>query len=295
MIEFETVMAGSLEECLETLAKYGSDAALLAGGTDLYVLMETGMKLPKAVIHTGGVKELKDSKVNGGCVSIGTAVTHSEIARLEVTEGVDCLRAGARAIGSPQIRNVGTAGGNIANASPAADLYPPLMVLDAVLELRSLRGTREVGLEEFVTGPGITSLGPDELITCARFKRPEGTFYTGFAKIGLRDALAISVANAAVTVTSKDGRFDQVRIACGAVAPRPIRMKEVEALLTGQEPSAELIKQAGDMTSKQCDPITDIRASRDYRRQVAGVIVSRLIENASRELMMDGKGGATDA
>ena len=295
MTEFETVMAGNLEECLEALAKYGSDAALLAGGTDLYVLMETGMKLPKAVIHIGGVKELKGSMVKNGCASIGTAVTHSEIARLDVTEGVDCLRAGARAIGSPQIRNVGTAGGNIANASPAADLYPPLMVLDAVLELRSLRGTREVGLEEFITGPGITSLGPDELITCVRFTRPEGKFYSGFAKIGLRDALAISVANAAVMLTSRDGRFDQVRIACGAVAPQPIRMKEVEALLTGEEPSAELIKQAGEMTSKNCDPITDIRASRNYRKQVAGVIVSRLIENASRDLIMDGKEGATDA
>ncbi|MFH1313020.1 MAG: xanthine dehydrogenase family protein subunit M [Candidatus Eisenbacteria bacterium] len=295
MIEFEPVVAGSLEECLEALAKYGSDAALLAGGTDLYVLMETGMKLPKAVIHISGVEDLKVSKVENGCVAIGAAVTHSEIARLEVMEGVDCLRAGASAVGSPQIRNVGTAGGNIANGSPAADLYPPLMVLDAVLELRSLRGAREVAVEEFVMGPGITSRRSDELITGARFSRPEGRFYSGFAKIGLRDALAISVANAAVTATCKDGKFDQVRIACGAVAPRPIRMKEVEALLTGQEPSAELIRQAGDMTSRQCDPITDIRASRDYRRHVAGVIVSRLIENASGELMMYGKEGATDA
>jgi CO/xanthine dehydrogenase FAD-binding subunit len=290
MVDFESVTATSLGECLEVLARYGSDAAVLAGGTDLYVLMETRMKTPRCVIHVANVPELKAVK-NDGEISVGAALTHSEIARLRETEDFDCLRAGARAIGSPQIRNVGTAGGNLANASPAADLYPPLMVLDAVLELKSASGSRRVGLDEFVTGPGITALRPDEVITAVRFSRPEGAFYSGFDKVGLRNALAISVANAAMVASFKDGRFDHVRIACGAVAPRPIRMRKVENLLAGQEPTDDLIIQAADITSSECDPITDIRASREYRRHVAGVIVSRLIENACRQLAGYGKEG----
>jgi CO/xanthine dehydrogenase FAD-binding subunit len=295
MLEFEPVIPGDLKQCLEVLAEYGSDAAVVAGGTDLYVLMETAMKMPKSVIYIGNVRELRVAEEKDGWVSIGAAVTHAEIARLEETAGIDCLRAGARAVGSPQIRNIGTAGGNIANASPAADLYPPLLVLDAVVELRSLGGRRDVGLEEFVRGPGITSLKADEVITSIRFRRPQGKFYSGFAKVGLRNALAISVANAALLASSRDGRFDRVRIACGAVAPRPLRMKEVETLLIGRKPTDELIRQAADIASRECDPITDLRAGRDYRKQVAGVIVSRLIENACRELMGYGKEEIADA
>jgi CO/xanthine dehydrogenase FAD-binding subunit len=295
MNEFEAVVAGCLEECLDALAEHGSDAAVLAGGTDLYVLMKTGMKLPRVVVSISGVQELRESAENSGYVSIGGGVTHSEITRLEATAGVDCLRAGAGAVGSPQIRNAGTAGGNMANASPAADLYPPLLVMDAVLELRSRKGSREIRLEDFATGPGMTDLEPDELIASVRFTKPDGAFYSGFAKVGLRNALSVSVANAAMASTARDGRFDRVRIACGAVAPQPLRLKEVEALLSGEAPTAELIRQAAEMTSKLCDPITDIRASRDYRRHVAGVIVSRLIESASRELMIYEKEDAPDA
>ena len=294
MLDFESVTATSLEECLEALARYGSDAALLAGGTDLYVLMETRMKTPRCVIHVANVPELRVAEEDGE-ISIGAALTHSEIARLGETADFDCLRAGAGAIGSPQIRNAGTIGGNLANASPAADLYPPLMVLDASAELKSRSGSREVAVDEFVAGPGITTLRPDEVISAIKFRRPAGEYYSGFAKVGLRNALAISVANAAIVASLKDGRFDHVRIACGAVAPRPIRMRKVEDLLAGQEPSSDLITQAGDIAKRECEPITDIRASRDYRRRVAGVIVSRLIENACRKLAEYGKEGDTDA
>ncbi|HEC83288.1 MAG TPA: hypothetical protein ENI46_02230 [Firmicutes bacterium] len=107
-------------------------------------------------------------------------------------------------------------------------------------------------------------------------------FYSGYIKVGLRNSLAISVASAALLATFSDGRFEEVKVACGAVAPTPIRMKQVEALLAGKRPSDELTKEAGSVASRECDPISDIRASRSYRRHVTGVIVSRLVAEAAR-------------
>ena len=126
---------------------------------------------------------------------------------------------------------------------------------------------------------------PDELISGISFEKPGAGFYTDFAKIGLRNAVAISVASAAIVARAANGGLEDVRLACGAVADRPIRMRRAEALLEGAPPTAELAREAGEAASRECDPITDIRATAEYRRHVVGVIVSRLVEAAWHDLL----------
>jgi carbon-monoxide dehydrogenase medium subunit len=293
MHEFDTIVPVDLGQCLGVLAEAGTEASLIAGGTDLHILMKSGLRMPRLLIHISRIVELTNISDSNGRIAIGSAVPHSRLASFASGEGIDCLALAAGSIGSPQIRNMATAGGNIANASPAADLYPALMVLDASVVLRNSRRTRKVRLEELVIGPGETAIEPDEVITELVFEKPDQRCFTGFIKIGLRNALAISVASAAIYATSRQGRLDDVRIACGAVAPRPIRMRHVEDLLTGKQPTAELISQAEGAACDHCNPISDIRATAEYRRHVSGVIIARLLETAVENLI-HGKGKRDD-
>jgi CO/xanthine dehydrogenase FAD-binding subunit len=183
-------------------------------------------------------------------------------------------------VGSPQIRNMGTVGGNLANASPSGDTYPPLLALDAVVRLASKRGGREVALADYATGPGATVMEPDEIITEVAFAAPPENAYTDFLKVGLRNALAISVASAAIFAAGDGDAITDIRIACGAVAPRAMRLHEVEDLLRGKPPSPGLVAEAARSASALCCPISDIRGTAAYRRHVTGVIVSRLVEGA---------------
>jgi CO/xanthine dehydrogenase FAD-binding subunit len=285
MMGFEPLIPESLDECLGMLARYGNDARVVAGGTDLFILMKTRMTTPRFVIPLGRIESLKTASRRDGAFSLGAGLTHSQIAQLGLLEDIRCLRDAARSVGSPQIRNAGTAGGNLANASPAADLYPPLLALGARLEILRHGGKRTVGLDEFVKGPGMTVLMPGELIGSIVFQKPEEPFVARHEKVGLRNALAVSVTSAAVVVTAGSGKFRKVTVACGAVAPTSIRMRQVEKLVEGEVPSEELLAEAARVASSECDPITDIRATGQYRRRVTGVIVSRLLRQAARELL----------
>lgn len=285
MTEFEPLIPENLEECLAMLARHGKDARVLAGGTDLYILVKARMMTPRFVIPIGHIDRLRTTSHEDGTVTLGAGLTHCEIAQLDILKDIPCLREAARSVGSPQVRNAGTAGGNLANASPAADLYPALLVLDARLEILRQGGKRTVGLDEFVRGPGMTVLMPEEIIGSIVFSRPEGPFLAKHEKVGLRNALAVSVTSTAVVARAADGKFRDVKVACGAVAPTPIRMRRVENLLNGEAPSEGLFEEAGALASSECDPITDIRATKQYRCRVTGVVVSRLLRQAAGELL----------
>ncbi|MGD8627770.1 MAG: FAD binding domain-containing protein [bacterium] len=322
MKTFEAILPGNVSECIDVLSEHGRDAAVLAGGTDLFVLMKMGIRTPALVIHTASLEELGLSERRGDRIVLGPALTHSQIAGSELLAGLEVLRAAAASIGSPQVRNLGTLGGNIVNASPAGDLYPALLALDANVLLKSANGEREVSLEDFVTGPGETIIEPEEMLIATSFVDPgaggagenafgsgegaggegegagdedgaAGRLFTGFAKVGLRNALAISVANAALVARAADGALTGVKIACGAVAPTAIRMRPVEELLEGRVPTEALIEEAARIASSECDPLSDIRATAEYRRHVTGVVVSRLIRKARAELL--GADSGTDA
>lgn len=296
MHEFELIRPRDLGECLEALAEHGEHASLIAGGTDLYVLMEMGLKSPGYLIDMGALGELRYLRREDGRYLVGAGATHADVASslapggrnghagAGVDAGLRCLSVAAGSVGSPPIRNTGTVGGNIANASPSGDIYPPLLALDARLSIMSSSGERELPLSEFATGPGQTVLRPDEIITRVDFVAPAQGAHTDFVKVGLRNALAISVASAAVVACGDGDVITDIRIACGAVAPTAIRMKEVEELVTGSEPSRGLIEEARRTACAQCCPISDIRGTADYRRHVTGVIVSRLVEDALRRL-----------
>jgi CO/xanthine dehydrogenase FAD-binding subunit len=281
---FDLVVPASLDQCLGFLEAHAEDAAVLAGGTDLGVAVRWGVKAPRAIVWVGRLQELGQFDRSGGRISFGPGFTHREIAGHRDLLSAETLRKAARSVGSPQVRNVATAGGNLANASPAADLYPPLLVLEAAIEVRSARKRSTVSVGDFVKGPGATALGPGELITGVSFQEPGRETFSDFVKIGLRNAVAIWVANAAILASLDRDRFATVRIACGAVAPKPKRMPRVEALLAGSGLTAELLREVEETAAGECDPITDIRASREYRRHVAGVIVARLVETAWHNL-----------
>ena len=282
MHKFEVIRPESLKQCLEALAERGEHASLLAGGTDLNILMDTGLKTPGFVIDIGTLGELRFLRGENGRQLIGATATHADVR--SGLEGLACLSRASGRVGSPQIRNVATVGGNIANASPSGDVYPPLLALDAVVALASSGGEREVPLRDLATGPGETIIGPDELITHVSFDQVGEGAYTDFVKVGLRNALAISVASAAIVARGDGNVLTDVRIACGAVAPRAMRMNDVEELVTGNEPDVVLVDEAAKVAGSICCPITDIRATAEYRRHVTGVIVSRLVENAFTRL-----------
>jgi carbon-monoxide dehydrogenase medium subunit len=296
MHEFELIRPRDLSECLQALAEHGEHASLLAGGTDLYILMETGLKSPGYVIDLGRLGELRYFRKEGGRYLVGAGATHADIASGFATGdregsegagangGLRCLSVAAGSVGSLQIRNTGTVGGNIANASPSGDIYPPLLALGATLSIVSSTGERELPLSEFATGPGLTVLGPDEMITRVGFAAPPDGAHTDFVKVGLRNALAISVASAAIVACGDGNVITDIRIACGAVAPRAIRMHEVEEVVAGSRPSRELVEEARRTAGALCCPISDIRGTAEYRRHVTGVIVSRLVEDALRRL-----------
>jgi CO/xanthine dehydrogenase FAD-binding subunit len=284
-MKFEAYIPETLQDALGLIRKYGADARVIAGGTDLFILMKSRLAAPRHLIHIGGLEELKGVWEEGGVISLGAGLTHSEIAGLGLLEDIACLTGAAGSVGSPQVRNVGTAGGNLANASPAADLYPPLLALDAKLKILVDGDARTLELRRFVRGPAMTALGPEEIIGRIVFTKPKEPFFSAHSKVGLRNALAVSVTSAAIVARARDGKLSDVKIACGAVAPIPIRMEKVERLLEGEAPSEELIAEAGLKASGECDPITDIRATREYRCQVTGVIVSRLVRAACRHLL----------
>jgi carbon-monoxide dehydrogenase medium subunit len=286
----EALVPATLEECLALLAERGEDARVLAGGTDLYILMKAGIATPRFLIPVGHLDCLKETSQQEGVISLGAGLTHTELAGLHMLGEIPCLTQAARSIGSPQIRNAGTAGGNLANASPAADLYPPLLALDACLEILRQGGERTVGIDDFTRGPGMTDLSSEEVIGRVRFSVPAVPCFSAHIKVGLRNALAVSVTSAAMVAWADKGAFRDVRVACGAVAPTPIRMRKVERLLNGEAPTEELIETAGALAASECDPVTDIRATREYRCRVTGVMISRLVRQAAHELLDYGDG-----
>ena len=197
--------------------------------------------------------------------------------------------ASARLFGGQMVRNAATVAGNIAHGSPAADMMPPLLSLDAEVTLRSMSGTRVVPIENLFTGFKESVRSADELITKIAWPVPPENCINLFYKLGLRKGDAISVVCLAVTITAEGGRCKAARIALGAVAPTVMRAGKAEALLTGEALTPALIDQAASQAAGECSPINDIRASGDYRRQMVHTLTCRLVGQAWDRL--DKRGG----
>jgi CO/xanthine dehydrogenase FAD-binding subunit len=277
--EFDLLRPHSLPEALAVLAEKAADVLPLAGGTNVIVDLRSGQHHPKALMNLGQLAELRGIRQDNGHIVIGGCTTIAELlADPLIAQGSPALREAAAVFANPLVRNRATVGGNLADASPAADTAPPLLTLEAEVQLVSQGASRWVRLEDFLLGVRKTLRQPHELLAAIRWPRPSSQAAGAFYKVGLRRADAISVLSAAIMVERDGaGRCAQVRIALGAVAPRPIRPHEAEEALRGQVLEPGVIAQAARLAAEASRPIDDIRATAVYRKRVTEVAVRRLL------------------
>jgi len=276
--EFDLLRPKTVSEALGMLAE--DVAMLIAGGTNVLVDLRAGKYQPKALIDIARLSGLRGIRRDNGHLLIGGGTTISDLLIDPlIAQHATALKEAASVFANPLIRNRATVGGNLADASPAADTAPPLLALDAEVELATLDGTRRVPLVDFLVGVRKTLRRPDELLIAVRFPLSSSGTVSHFQKVGLRRADAISVLSAAVAVTcDAEGRCTAARIALGALAPRPLRATAAETLLIGQKLTPAAIAEAARLAGEAARPINDIRGSADYRRQVTEVIVRRLLD-----------------
>jgi carbon-monoxide dehydrogenase medium subunit len=254
-------------------------AVYIAGGTDVMVQIKNRELRPSALISLRNIPELAHIEVNGGA-RIGTLATITDIIQHPTLALVfPLLVETARRIGSVQIRNVATIGGNLCNCSPCADMALPLLVLEAKVRLRTSETTREVPVEDFFKGPGESCLLSDEIMTDILLDAPEANAIAVFMKKG-RMKMDLAVASVAVLLDMEGDLCRKARIAAGSVAPVPLRLRAVEEILEGSILSEKMIREAQELSKNSVSPITDIRSTEDYRRQVVGVFVKRSLEKA---------------
>jgi CO/xanthine dehydrogenase FAD-binding subunit len=280
---FEYLHPDSLDQALRFLHGFGGAASAIAGGTDLIVQLRSGKRKIEALVDIGRLKVCRGIRLDSHGLRMGALETHASLATSRVVSDLaPALAAACRSVGAPPVRNRGTLGGNLATASPAADTAPPLLVLDARAHLVSLEGARDVPLSEFFAGPGQTCLRRGELIESISFDVPAFRSASVFVKLGKRNALAVAVASAAVYLALQEGTRQvlDARIALGSVAPTPIRAREAEQILQGREISRERIREAARCAAGAARPISDARASADYRRALSAILVERAVTDA---------------
>ena len=258
-------------------------ARILCGGTDLVVKMRSGAIDPQVLLDISDTEELRGIEECKDHVIIGSATTVSQIiADPIVSEKLPLLQAVLRTLGSTQIRNRATLGGNLVNASPAADSAIPLLLYRAQVDISGVRGDRTMGIEDFLVSPGKTALSGDEFVRSVSIPVPNATFKSFFHKVGRRKAMIIAIASLGALIDVKDGKIDEIRLAAGSVAPRPIGLHGLEDDLRGQEITSELIERAKKAATTAVSPIDDVRASADYRREVIGELVGRVLRDAAK-------------
>jgi CO/xanthine dehydrogenase FAD-binding subunit len=257
-------------------------ASVLAGGTDLMVDVNEGHRRPdETVVVVNRIPELRSWRRDGSSVTIGAAVSYREIEVGPVGDFVPALAEAARTVGSPQIRNAGTLGGNLGTCSPAGDGLPVLAALDATVELASTSGRRTLPVRDFMLGPKRTALVPGELIVSVTMPLVDG--WQGYAKVGVRNAMVIAVASACVVL---DRTAERAAVAVGSVGPTVLRCPGAEQLLNSSMDWANLqiddaaLERVGASVSAESRPITDHRSSADYRRHAVGVLARRLVRRA---------------
>jgi CO/xanthine dehydrogenase FAD-binding subunit len=253
-------------------------AALMAGGTDLLVRLRKGLGRFDSGICLERLPELQTIHVERGILCIGACATHRAcLDSPMVREHAPILARALGHLGGPQIRNMGTIGGNICTASPAGDSLPPLYALEAEIVLRSKTDERRLPVSAFILGPGRTALRSGEVLTQIRVPLADDFQVQHFEKVGQRNALAIAVVSLAALVRSGPrGIVQEARLALGSVGPTVIRPIEAEKVLVGRTLSSGALNQAAGLIRTAVSPINDIRATADYRRQVAGNLVLRL-------------------
>jgi len=267
----------SVDAALAMMAEPG--ARLLAGGTDFFPAQGERV-IDHPVIDISRLADLRGITTTPTHIRIGGAATWSEIVAQPLPRGFDALKAAAREIGSIQIQNRGTIAGNLCNASPAADSVPPLMVLEAEVELLSTAGTRRLPLGAFILGNRKTALLPGEMVSAILVPRDAAARASAFGKLGARRYLVISIAMIAVAISLENGRVGQARIAVGACSAVAQRLADAEAALMGCQDVSDIPDRLDARHLAGLAPIDDVRATAGYRRDAALTLLRRVAAEA---------------
>jgi CO/xanthine dehydrogenase FAD-binding subunit len=276
---FEYFRPRSLKEALDFLAIHGSEASVLAGGTDLTILIRRGEIDSKFLVDISRLDELRTVQKTNGVISVGAGLTYTEVINSEVVkESAPVLAEAAGYVGSVQIRNVGTLGGNAANASPAADSIPPILVHNGRVIIQSSSSERIAPLQDFIVGPYRTDLKPDELIIGFLLEAKGGEDRYGFERIARRKALAIARINAAAMARlDSTGVVEDLRLSVGSVTPQPTRMIAAENHLMGRRANIAAIQEAAEMVAQEMIRTSGIRPSTEYKKPaVEGLVMKTL-------------------
>lgn len=280
--KFDYFAPTTLEEALSLLAEQGEDARVMAGGTDVMVKMSHGLLKPKAIIALRAIESLDAIRFdpNGG-LSIGATARLADVAsHADILRHYPAIAHSVQVMANVEVRNMGTVAGNLCNAAPSADTAPPLITMGAEVILKSVEGERRLSLDQFFKGPGLTAMEPGEIMTSIEVPIPPQSSGASYKRISGRcgvDIAAVGVGAMAIF----DGRAcAQARIVLGAVAPVPMRAVKTEALMQGKEWTQELIEKGGEEAAQEAKPISDVRASADWRKRMVAVLTRRALEEA---------------
>lgn len=274
----------NIKEAIKILAEQGSQAYALAGGTDLLVRMKRGEISPTALVNLKRIKGLDQiQKESEKGIFIGALTPISAIENSPLIRSTHpVLVEAAGVLGSPSIRNLGTLGGNIGRASPASDMAPPLIVLQARVVIEGLNGKREVDVENFFLGPGSTVLSQGDLITSFFLPKRGPNSAAVYLKLGRRQGPDCGLVGVAVllSLSGKKNELREARVALSAVAPVPLRAKNTEEILLSGPLNRERIKKASEVAAAESSPITDMRATGSYRKEMVMVLTLRAVSKA---------------
>ncbi len=281
--DFKHLAPKTLQEALTLLDKHQDDCKVVGGGQSMLILMRQGLVTPEYVINIKGISDLSYIKSDGkNGLRIGALTTHRTIEKSPVMKnGFGVLSEMEQRLASIQTRNWGTIGGNLCHADPAGDPAPVLIALKATVTMASVKGERTMALEDFFIDYFETALKPNELLTEIQVPAVPphtGTAYTKF-NIIQSDMATVGVA-VSITLGSQNNACEDVRIVLGASAPTPMRSKGAEEVLRGKKITDELLKEAGQIASDEAEPVSDIHASDEYRRELVKVLVKRMGKEA---------------
>ncbi len=283
MVRFEYVEPNSIQEAVAVLSRYGNEAKVLAGGTDLLAQLKECTLKPRFVVNIKrlGLEGIAVSPDHGVRIGALTTLHAIEVSPL-LREKYSALTQAAHLLGSPQVRNLATVGGNLCHAAPSAETAAPLLSFSASVRMVSPQGERVLPLDSFFTGPGTTILKDGDLVTEIILPDSSPGTRSAYLKHCPRGSMDIAVVGVAamLVLSSEGGTIERCRIGLGAVAPTPIRAKGAEELLKGKKPTEQLIQEAAEKAAAESDPISDIRATADYRRQMVRVLTTRALKAA---------------
>ena len=290
MKSFSYAAPRTLDEAIAIMAQAKGEARPLVGGTDLLAQIKEGQRQPSVVVDVKGIPETNRLEFTPGeGLHIGSAVSYTDTASYRpLVENYPAILEACLLVGSVQVQNRASIGGNICNASPAGDTVPALLVYEAQAVIAGPHGQRQLPLEEFFLGPGQTVLAPDELLVEVVVPPPPANSGSMYLRFAPREEMDIAVAGVAslVVLDPQGRRCQRACIALAAVAPTPIRAREAEALLEGREITEDLIRQAGHLAAQASRPITDVRGSAEHRRELVIVLTRHTLAECLARLGM---------